>query len=156
MDAEEIEARAEHARALFKEGFNCSQAVVASCADLFDIPQPLALRLGASFGAGIGRMRQTCGAFCGIALLEGLRSGSVEGVNQDQKKLNYAHVQALAQKFKDVNGSINCGELLGLSTSHIEPTPAPRDETYYKKRPCPDIVFSATKLFLETLNRDEF
>lgn len=153
MDAEEINARVEHARALFKEGFNCSQAVVTSCADLFDIPQPLALRLGASFGAGIGRMRQTCGAFCGIALLEGLRSGSTEGANQDQKKLNYAHVQGLAQKFKEANGSINCGELLGLSTSHIDPTPAPRDETYYKKRPCPDIVATAVKIFLNSYNR---
>ena len=76
MTHEEIEKRVERAKALFKQGFNCSQAVCAACADLYGIDEPTALRVAASFGGGIGRMRQTCGAACGMFILAGLENGS--------------------------------------------------------------------------------
>ena len=67
MSNEQIEKRVEKAKELFRQGFNCSQAVFAACADLYGIEdETLALRLSASFGGGIGRMRQTCGAACGM------------------------------------------------------------------------------------------
>ena len=56
------EARIEKAVALFKEGFNCSQSVVAAFADKYGFTQEQALKMSASFGGGIGRMRETCGA----------------------------------------------------------------------------------------------
>ena len=69
MTEQEITKRVERAKALFKQGFNCSQAVFAACADIYGIEdEALALRLAASFGGGIGRMRQTCGAACGMFL----------------------------------------------------------------------------------------
>ena len=77
MTTEEIEARAQRAQDLFKQGYNCSQAVFAACADLYDIhDEALALRLSASFGGGTGRMRMTCGAANGMFLLAGLHNGS--------------------------------------------------------------------------------
>ena len=57
--------RIEKAVALFKEGYNCSQSVVAAYADLYGFTSEQALRMAASFGGGIGRMRETCGAACG-------------------------------------------------------------------------------------------
>ena len=73
---EEIELRVERAKALFKQGFNCSQAVCVACADIYGIDEQTALRIAASFGGGIGRMRQTCGAACGMFILAGLENGS--------------------------------------------------------------------------------
>ena len=61
--------RIDKAVALFKEGFNCSQSVVAAFADKYGFTQEQALRMSASFGGGIGRMRETCGAACGLFML---------------------------------------------------------------------------------------
>ena len=150
MKQEEIEQRVEKAKALFKKGYNCSQAVFAACADIYGIDdQVLALRLSASFGGGIGRMRMTCGAACGMFLLAGLETGSVKEGDDEGKKRNYAFVQSLAEKFKAENGSLNCSELLGIASKPQEPTPEARTEEYYKKRPCVEMVASAVRIFLE-------
>ena len=69
------EDRIERAVALFKSGYNCSQAVVAAFADLYGFTDEQAFKMAASFGGGIGRMRQTCGAACGLFLVAGLETG---------------------------------------------------------------------------------
>lgn len=163
MKQEEIEKRVEKAKTLFHQGFNCSQAVFAACADIYGIEdETLALRLAASFGGGIGRMRQTCGAACGMFMLAGLENGSAIEGDAEGKKQNYALVQDLAAKFKQENGSIICAELLSgvrsqesgaITNKWDNPTPAPRTEEYYKKRPCADMVASAVKIFLESRDK---
>ena len=160
MTQEEIEKRVEKARALFKQGFNCSQSVFAACADLYGITdEALALRVSASFGGVIGRMRETCGAACGMFLLAGLANGSATPGDAECKQQNYALVQSLAAKFKAENGSLICAELLGLKRPEQDtaaaqwdnPKPAPRTEEYYKKRPCVEMVASAVRIYLENL-----
>ena len=151
MTEQEILNRVEIAKALFKQGFNCSQAVFAACADIYGMDEPMALRLAASFGGGIGRMRQTCGAACGMFLLAGLENGSAIPGDAEGKKNNYTYVQHLANKFKDENGSLICAELLGIAPRPQEPTPEARTEAYYKKRPCAEMVASAVKIYLESL-----
>lgn len=71
------EDRVAKAVALFKEGYNCSQSVVTAFADLYGFTREQALHMSASFGGGIGRMRETCGAACGMFLLAGLEKGAV-------------------------------------------------------------------------------
>ncbi len=147
MTEEEIQNRQNLARELFHQGFNCSQSVFVACADFFGITdRDMALRLAASFGGGIGRMRLTCGAACGMFLLEGLRSGSCTEGDHEGKKRNYAQVQALAEQFRKENGALACAELSGLVNNG--PTPEARTEAYYHKRPCADIIASAVGIFL--------
>ena len=152
MTDQEIQKRVEHAKELFRQGFNCSQAVFAACADIYGIDEPVALRLAASFGGGIGRMRQTCGAACGMFLLAGLENGSAIPGDAEGKKNNYTYVQQLANKFKDENGSLICAELLGIAPRPQEPTPEARTDAYYKKRPCAEMVASAVRIYLESLD----
>ena len=153
MTQQEIEKRVEKAKDLFKQGFNCSQSVFAACADIYGIDdQELALRIAASFGGGIGRMRQTCGAPCGMFVLAGLENGSAKAGDAEGKKQNYALVQDLAAKFKQVNGSLICAELLGIAPKPQEPTPETRTEAYYQKRPCVEMVANAVRIYLTTLN----
>ena len=152
MSTDEIEIRVEKAKTLFKQGFNCSQSVFAACADIYGIEdEALALRLSASFGGGIGRMRQTCGAACGMFLLAGLANGSATAGDAEGKKQNYELVQHLAEKFKQENGSLICAELLGIAPKPQEPSPEARTEVYYQKRPCVDMVASAVRIYLENL-----
>lgn len=146
------EDRIEKAVALFKSGYNCSQSVVAAFADLYGIDEATALRMSASFGGGIGRMRQTCGASCGMFLLAGLETGSVDAGDREAKAHNYAVVQQLAAEFKQENGSLICGELLGLAPkAATPPTPEARTAEYYKKRPCSKMVETAATIFARFL-----
>lgn len=128
--------RVEKAVELFKSGYNCSQSVVAAFADMYGFTQEQALRMSASFGGGIGRMRQTCGAACGMFLLAGLEKGAVDGKDREGKAANYALVQQLAEEFRKRNGSMICAELLGLKKPEGSSMPEARTELYYAKRPC--------------------
>ena len=67
-----IEDKIEKSVSLFKEGYNCSQSVVAAFAEDYGFTREQALKMSASFGGGIGRMRETCGAACGLFMLAGL------------------------------------------------------------------------------------
>ena len=150
-----MEERIEKAVALFKAGYNCAQSVCAAFADLYGYTEEQALKMSASFGGGIGRMRQTCGAACGMFLLAGLENGSATAHDAEGKQQNYALVQNLAAKFKDENGSLICAELLGIAPKPQDPTPEARTEAYYQKRPCADMVASAVRIFLEHLEQKQ-
>ena len=152
MDEKEIEKRAERAVELFKEGYNCSQAVFASCADLYGVTdEQLALRLSASFGGGMGRMRMVCGAASGMFMLAGLHNGSAKPHDNERKMANYAFVQDLAGQFKGKYGSLICAELLGLAPRPEEPKPAERTQQYYEKRPCSEMVAESVRIFLRNI-----
>ena len=159
MSEQEIEKRAQRAEELFHNGFNCSQAVFAACADLYGITdEQLALRLSASFGGGTGRMRMTCGAANGMFMLAGLHNGSATPHDNEGKKANYTFVQQLAGDFKAKYGSLICAELLGLAPKgqcpaqmDLNPRPADRTPEYYEKRPCAEMVAEAVRIYLRSL-----
>ena len=153
MTTEQIESHAQRAVELFKQGFNCSQAVFASCADLYGIQdEQLALRLAASFGGGTGRMRMTCGAANGMFMLAGLHNGSATPHDNEGKMANYAFVQHLAGEFKATYGSLICAELLGLAPRPQEPKPEDRTPQYYEKRPCTEMIAEAVRIYLKAVN----
>ena len=107
--------RQDKAVELFKMGYNCSQSVLGAFADLYDLDMEQALRLSCSFGGGIGRMREVCGAASGMFMVAGLETGTTEGADAKGKKENYDVVQKLAEEFKKRSGgSMICRELLGL------------------------------------------
>ena len=154
MTDTEIEKRAERAVELFKQGFNCSQAVFAACADIYGIEdEALALRLAASFGGGTGRMRMTCGAANGMFMLAGLHNGSVTPHDNEGKMANYAFVQQLAGNFKAKYGSLVCAELLGLAPKPQDPKPEERTQQYYEKRPCSEMVAESVRIYLRGINQ---
>ena len=143
-----MEDRVQLAVSLFKEGYNCSQAVVAAFADLYGIERDMALRISASFGGGIGRMRMTCGAACGLFQLIGLETGAVDGADREGKSANYEAVQQVARLFAQENGGLTCSELLGLAkNTSISSQAEARTEAYYQKRPCAMMVESAARIF---------
>lgn len=145
--------RIEKAVALFKEGYNCSQSVVAAFADKYGFTSEQALRMSASFGGGIGRMRETCGAACGLFMIAGLETGATEGNDREGKAANYALVQKLAEEFKKRNGALKCAELLGLTpTEPVVSTPEARTQQYYAKRPCVKMVEEAVRIWCDYLD----
>jgi C_GCAxxG_C_C family probable redox protein len=152
LTKDEIDARVARGVELFKNGYNCAQAVAGAFADLYGVPQDIALRMSASFGGGMGRMRLTCGAASGMFLLAGLENGCATTESPEKRAENYALVQNLAERFKAENGSLICAELLGLRSGKIDnPVPSERTKEYYKARPCAMMVESACRIFAETV-----
>lgn len=133
--------RSERAVRLFKSGFNCSQAVFAAYADMFGLDEPIALKISAGLGGGVGRSREVCGTVSAAAMLIGMKYGATDGDDSKGKKLCYCKVQEFIAEFKRVNPSIVCRELLGLTDGeNSHPKPDERTEQYYKKRPCAQLV----------------
>ena len=147
---------AEKAKSLFESGYNCCQAVLCAYADELGLDEKTAIKIASSFGGGMGRMREVCGAVSGMFMVSGLRDGytNIDGENAHQEKMaHYERIQELARKFINENGSIICRELLGLDPKKSSldlgnPEPEKRSEEYYKKRPCAELVAMAAS-FLE-------
>lgn len=134
------------AMALFNGGMNCAQAAfVAFCAET-GMDRETAMRISSSFGGGIGRLREVCGAVSGVAMAAGMLYGGYDPQDQAGKAAHYAFVQDLALQFKSENGTYICRELLDLPEGPDAPTPEKRTETYYQLRPCAEYVGSAAAI----------
>jgi len=137
--------RAEQAKENFLHGYTCAQAVVMAFDDLISAPEEFLMSVSLPMGGGMGRLRQTCGSVSGAAMTAGLLFPEY-GKNE-----MYALVQEIAKRFRERNGSINCGELLtgaGIRPT-TEPTAEARTAEYYKKRPCPLLVYDAADILDE-------
>ena len=138
--------RTDKAVELFKNGFNCSQAVFAAFAGEFGMDEETALKVSAGLGGGVGRSREVCGAVSGAAMLVGFKYGAITGDDAEAKANCYAVVQEIIAEFKKTNPSIVCRELLALNEGdNTNPTPEARTEIYYKKRPCVQLVEDAAR-----------
>lgn len=142
------------AKALFREGYNCSQAVFLAFEDLYPIDRTTALKLSSSFGGGMGRLREVCGAVSGMFMVAGVFYGYDSPVDHDAKKDHYARIQELAKEFEEANGSIVCRDLLGLGKAKESPNPEHRTESYYKKRPCAELVEMAVAIMEEYIEKN--
>lgn len=129
------------AKGYFEQGYNCSQSVALAFADEVGMDGKLIARLTGGFGGGIGRMREACGTVSGTAFVLSALYGYSDPTDADAKAQLYADVQKVAGEFKDKNGSVVCRDLLGLTKDGFDnPQPEKRTDTYYKKRPCGDLV----------------
>ena len=145
----EDSTRGKRAFELFGEGYNCSQAVALAFADLIEMDEKMLVRMTSSFGGGMGRLREVCGAVSGMFFVAGALYGYGEPGNagQQEKAEHYARIQELAGEYRAINGSIVCRELLGLGqTGADQPTPELRSAEYYKKRPCGQLVMLAATI----------
>lgn len=138
---EKMSKQGDAAYAWFLKGYNCSQSVVAAFAPQLGLTEETALRLSAGFGAGIGRMREVCGAFCGVVTV--LSMVYADPTDPKDKSRMYALVQQVAEQYRARNGggSIICRELLAKAGAAPAGGTAAEDRTadYYKKRPCPEL-----------------
>ena len=156
MTEQELDVRVSRAVDYFMQGYGCCQSVVAAFSDLYGMDEEMALKVGAGFGGGVGRLRMMCGAVSGLVVLAGLDCGETDGSNREGKSACYKVVQDLLEQFKQDNGSIICAAILGLqghekAVSTYEASP--RTAEYYKTRPCAAKVESAARIFANYLRQ---
>lgn len=147
-----IEERSARAKELFLSGYNCTQSVFLAYRDLTDLDERTAAIVSSPFGGGMGRLREVCGAVSGMTMIAGFLYPNFDPSDSQSKKANYAAVQELAEKFREENGYIVCRDLLGLAVQKEDPTPSPRTESYYKRRPCAEYVAIAARIVGEKIN----
>ncbi len=135
----------EKAAELFVNGCNCSQAVFGAFAEDCGIDFETALKLSSSFGGGMGRLRETCGAVTGMFMVAGLLKGYADTSDKEAKDNHYKLIQELANEFKSVYQTYNCNELLG-NIGKGTYVSAPRTAEYYKTRPCVNFVVTAAEI----------
>ena len=132
---------------LFLGGYNCSQSVAVAFCDVTGLDKDFAARMASSFGGGMGRQREVCGAVSGMLMVLGLLYGYDTPGDDVSKKHQYQDIQALCKSFREEVGSIVCREILKNPPS--DPTPSPRTAEYYAKRPCARMVMTAARLMDE-------
>lgn len=141
----------EKAMDYFKQGYNCAQAVLLAFGDRTGLEPKTAAKLSSSFGGGMGRLREVCGALSGAFLTAGLLNGYSDPKSRTEKAAHYARIQRMAAKFREENGAIRCSELLGEIGKDTSPMPDARTAEYYRKRPCVELVGQAAQILAEEL-----
>ena len=138
----------DEAQVLFQSGANCAQSVLAVFADECGLDRETALRLASGFGAGMGRMREVCGAVSAMLMVVNLKCGYSDLTDKAAKDAHYALIQNLADQFRSRSGgSIICRDLLGLQKNQSDsPLSESRTAEYYRKRPCKEIVAIAADI----------
>lgn len=133
-------SKGEEALRLFMDGCNCAQSVAAAFSSEMNMDQQQVKRLTIGFGAGVGRLREICGAVSGMAFV-------ISALYDEDKGAIYARIQDVAEQFRTQAGSLVCRELLGLEIAGADsPVPQERTADYYSSRPCPRLVQQAADI----------
>ena len=135
----------------FESGCNCAQAVLLAFSDLTGLDEGTAMKLSASFGGGMGKLREVCGAVSGAFMAAGMIYADDHIPTQEAKAAHYEKIRNLATRFKEENGSYLCRELLEGVPVSKDAAPEERTEQYYKKRPCGELCAIAAQLLDELL-----
>lgn len=140
-----MSAYTDHARELYQRGCNCAQSALGPfCKDL-QLEEETALRMAASFGGGIGGMKEMCGALTGSFLALGLARGYGKECTQEDKSAHSKQVQELAARFREEYGWVNCRDLLLRNQL---------DGSAGEQKPCMKYVLSAVKHLEEMLAQE--
>ena len=150
---DKIMTKAQLAQKYFKDGYNCCQAVVLAFCDEVNIDKETALLIASSFGGGIGRLREVCGAVSGMCIILGLKKGYISPKAKEEKANHYKLIQTLAGEFEKKNGSLICKVLTGIEKNGHKPDD--RTKEYYEKRPCDCLVYDAAKILEEYFSENE-
>lgn len=145
---------AEKARNYFLEGYNCAQSVFLAFTDLTGLDEKTALMISSSFGGGMGRLREVCGAVSGMFMAVGMLYGYSDPKAGSEKTEHYKRIQELAAAFKERNGSIVCRDILGKIAEDKSFIPSERTAEYYKTRPCAKMVEDAADILDEYIRNN--
>lgn len=136
----------ELAKHYFENGRNCAQAVLLAFSDLTGLDEAMAMKFASSFGGGMGRLREVCGAVSGMFMVLGLLYSEANVPTHESKVEHYQRVQELAARFKENCGSIICRELLSDVDTVKGTAPEKRTQEYYTKRPCGELCAIAAAI----------
>jgi C_GCAxxG_C_C family probable redox protein len=141
----------EKVKAILKEGFSCSQAVLATFCEELNLDRNAALKLADAFGGGIGHMGLTCGAVTGACMVIGLRHGRTVAGDNEAKRVTSLLVRELVEEFKNRNRTMVCKELMGCDVGTREGMLYAKEHDF-RNTLCPKFVADAAEILDEILS----
>ncbi|MCQ2350445.1 MAG: C-GCAxxG-C-C family protein [Paludibacteraceae bacterium] len=135
----------------FNQGYACSQSVLLAFADQCKLDPTLAKRISGTFGGGMGRLRQKCGALTGGFMVLGILKGYDKPDDMDGKMASYKLVRELNRRVEEKFGTTQCNELLvKYSTQeHVQ-------ERSHHKDICGKIIAETTGELYDMTNLTKF
>lgn len=135
------------AEGLFNDGYACSQAVALAFAEDYHVDERTVKLISSSFGGGMGRLREKCGAITGSFMIIGLAFGSEHPENVEAKKYAYSLVREFNQRAEEIEGSTICRELLKKR--------AEQAATQHHSASCRQIVGTMAGLLFDVITEGE-
>lgn len=114
------------------------------------LDRDVAIKAASSFGGGIARTGQMCGAVTGALTVIGLKYGTADPKDRLQKNRAYGLVREFMEKFRSLNGSLLCRELLGHDIGTKEGYRIVKDKKLISTL-CPKFVKGASEILEEIL-----
>jgi C_GCAxxG_C_C family probable redox protein len=136
---------------LFLDGCACSQAILAVYGHPLGLPRNTAMQIAAGFAGGM-RLGEICGAVTGAFMVLGLRHASDNCDTIPGRAEVYTRVVQFTERFKRINGTVLCRELLGCDISTPEGLRQAHERNLFKTT-CVKIVEDSAKI-LETLESE--
>lgn len=140
-------------KSFFSHGHSCSQSIVKTYGPKYGIDENLAYKIASTLGGGIARTGNTCGAVTGALMVIGLKYRNLDIEDQKNKDLTYEIGKEFIDKFKSINGTIICRELLGCDISTLEGREKAERDNLFEEL-CPKFIISSAEL-LESILSDE-
>ena len=144
----------EKAAELFAAGFSCSQSVLVSRAEHYDLSTETALKISAAFGGGLGRQGEVCGAVSGALMVLGLENGQTRPEEKAIKEHTYALTRQFSAEFTRRTGALHCRDLLGCRIDTPEGQQYAREHDLFKTI-CPKLVAEASQILSEMLDESK-
>lgn len=137
----------------FKNGFNCSQALLATFAADFGLSEEMALKVATQFGGG-ARKGEMCGAVSGALMVLGLKYGHYHYDAPEEKANAYSIAEDFMNRFIEKNGTVVCRELLGYDLTKPEDKQKIMELDLFHIT-CPKMIQCATEIVDEMLQAKE-
>jgi len=143
--------RKEKAVELFRQQFNCSQAVFTAYRKVDDLDEESALKLSTVLGAGVACTgSEMCGAASGALLAISMHFGKGDIESNDDKVKTYKLARSFMSDFELIMGSCTCETILGMNISIPENLEKAKEMKLFETR-CLDAVKAASNLLEKIL-----
>ena len=134
----------------FDESYNCAQSVLFPFLKKHGIREEDGFKVASAFGAGMGRMQETCGAVTGAFMVLGLEYGFVNPGDQEQRELLLEKTREFISKFRNKCDSIKCRDLL-MCDLNTEEGQKKHEEENQRELICKNCIKQSIKILGEII-----
>jgi C_GCAxxG_C_C family probable redox protein len=135
----------------FRSEYNCAQVTLMAFANEVGLDLETAKRVSAGFGAGMGRLQETCGTVTGAFMVFGLFNSKYIQDNDERKTVTYEMIQEFSEKFKSIHGSITCKNLLNINLNTEEGMEEAREKDLFVNV-CEKCILTSINLIEEQID----
>jgi len=146
-----MNTKKEKALEAFVSGHNCAQSILKAFSKDLKLDEVQALNMASGFGAGMGRLQETCGAVTGAFMVIGLYNSLAFQLNENRNDITAKMIQDFESNFKAKHGSTACNELINCNLNTEEGQLTFQEKNLHEKV-CQRCIGDAIELLEEVVN----